>query len=710
MNLNSKTNRLTARLGLGGWLWVVLAGLGMGVAQAQWKSTTYALKGGWNSIYLTGDASYDTIANLMPSTVLEVWRWQPNPTQVGFMQSPLIPAPGTAEWAVWKRDGSMSSLASFIGQAAYLIKCSGTASNSYSVTLKQSLQLPANSWVRNGANLLGFPTLKSGAYPTMARYFATYPAAIAANAKIYKYVGGELGAGNPMQVFSTSSELLDSTQAYWFSAAVTGDYYAPVKISPSTGGGLTFGRDGAVIKVLVSNLSAAAVTLSLTPTPSESAPTGQTGIAGSVPLTKRVFNASTLQWAETPISGSYTEAVGPTSTVELNFGINRGDALMSGAASGAYFASLLRITDSSNLMDVYVPVTAQAASLAGLWVGDVSLTNVSNKVSNGAQATAMVSDGVITGLTLVGSGGFGYTDTPMVSIAAPHANSNMTATAAAVISGGAVTALTPSVTGSGYTSTPSVTLSAPSDSATATATPTMTNGTVAAITLNQAGGFYTSAPTLVIDAPPPSVTATGIALVNLDKTLAGINLDQGGYYYDTAPIVTIGAPTLGTATATAVMTGDTVTGITLNDPGHNYTGVPTVTVAPQPSAQATATAALSSDKTLAGITAVTAGGYYLTAPTVTIAPPPAAINAAAGAVSLSAGTVTGIAVATSGTNYSVAPSITLSAPPGSVTATGTAVLSGKTSELSVRPQKRQCVEQVGFPETRAGLNAGCGSG
>ena len=34
----------------------------------------------------------------------------------------------------------------------------------------------------------------------------------------------------------------------------------------------------------------------------------------------------------------------------------------------------------------------------------------------------------------------------------------------------------------------------------------------------------------------------------------------------------------------------------------------------------------------------------------------------------------------------------------------------KASELSVRPQKRQCVEQVGFPETRAGLNAGCGSG
>lgn len=27
-------------------------------APAQWQSTTYALKGGWNAIYLHGDASY----------------------------------------------------------------------------------------------------------------------------------------------------------------------------------------------------------------------------------------------------------------------------------------------------------------------------------------------------------------------------------------------------------------------------------------------------------------------------------------------------------------------------------------------------------------------------------------------------------------------------------------------------------------------------
>ena len=76
MNLNSTmTGRRAERRRLGGWLWVILAVLAISPAQGQWKTTTYALKGGWNAIYLTGDATQDTLDKLLPSTVLEVWRW-----------------------------------------------------------------------------------------------------------------------------------------------------------------------------------------------------------------------------------------------------------------------------------------------------------------------------------------------------------------------------------------------------------------------------------------------------------------------------------------------------------------------------------------------------------------------------------------------------------------------------------------------------------
>ena len=125
-------------------------------ARAQWKSETYALKGGWNAIYLHGDARQDTIDNLFPNSgvtanVQEIWRWNPNPNAVQFTASPLIPSAGTPEWSVWKRGGGAANTFSLMtGQTAYLVKCVGTTANSYSIPLVQSPLMPNSVWVRNG--------------------------------------------------------------------------------------------------------------------------------------------------------------------------------------------------------------------------------------------------------------------------------------------------------------------------------------------------------------------------------------------------------------------------------------------------------------------------------------------------------------------------------------------------------------------------------
>jgi hypothetical protein len=345
-------------------------------AHAQWQSTTYTLKGGWNSIYLHGDATHATPDELFAAypAVTEVWRWNPNPTQVQFTTSPLIPSAGTPEWSVWRRDGSASSLGQLIGQTAYLVKCSGTTANSYSVTLAQRVLPPSAAWVRNGANLLGFPSYKNGStYPTMGSYFATFPAAIAANVKIYKYAGGELGPGTPVQVFSPSTERLDRNQAYWFQSAVVGNFYAPVEITPSNSNGLDFGRTGSTVTVRLRNRTADSVTISMTPMASAAAPAGQTAITGSVPLTRLNADGTSTPLA---VGSAITQVVGPQGMVDVTFGIDR--AGMSG--SSAYYASLLRFTDSGNLFDVNLPVSATPASMAGLWVGDAQVSAVTSKV------------------------------------------------------------------------------------------------------------------------------------------------------------------------------------------------------------------------------------------------------------------------------------------------------------------------------------------
>lgn len=364
-----------------------------GVAHAQWQTTNYTLKGGWNSIYLPGDATYAAPEVIFPDSgvtanIQEIWRWNPNPSQMQFSSSPLVPASGTPEWSVWVRGGSANTLGSLTGQAAYLVKCAGTTANTYSgISVKHSPRLPDTPWVRNGANFLGFPTRLNGTYPLFSSYFASFPAAIAANAKIFKYVGGDLGPANPVQVFSPSTERVDANQGYWFSAEVVGNFYAPVEVTLSQAEGMDFGRNSSVITMRVMNRTASAMTLTISPVASGTAPDGGESLSaslnnvglptGSVPVTRRTFNSGTASWQETLISAGYTEAIGPGAAVELSFGIQR--SAMTAASTSALYASFLRLTDSTNLFDLLVPVRARKTSLSGLWIGEALVKAVESK-------------------------------------------------------------------------------------------------------------------------------------------------------------------------------------------------------------------------------------------------------------------------------------------------------------------------------------------
>jgi hypothetical protein len=88
-------------------------------AQAQWLSTSYTLKSGSNAICLRGDATWLTPDQHFAAfpNVEEVWRWNPNPSQVQFTTSPSQPTPGTPEWSVWRRGQPQNSdLALMTGQ------------------------------------------------------------------------------------------------------------------------------------------------------------------------------------------------------------------------------------------------------------------------------------------------------------------------------------------------------------------------------------------------------------------------------------------------------------------------------------------------------------------------------------------------------------------------------------------------------------------
>lgn len=613
------------------WLGVMACFLGS-PARAQWFETTFALKGGWNAIYLHGDATHAPPDVLFPDRdqtagILEVWRWNPKSSQVQFTTSPLIPSAGTPEWNAWVRGNpAVSTLSLLPGQTAYLVKCSGSPATTWNVPLVQRAMPPAAVWVRAGANLLGFPTRltpASNAYPTFATYFRSFPAATASDAKIYKYTGGELGPSNPLQIFSPAIEQVDRTKAFWFEAEVVGNFSAPLDVSLSQDSGLDFGRTGSVVTARLRNTTSSTMTVTVAPVLSHAAPPGQDAVAGPVPLTRRVFNAAAASWTESPIADQgYIEVIGPNSTVELGFGVTRSAM---GGASNTLYASLLRLTDSENRFDINLPVSARVASLAGLWIGDATITHVSSQVQTTATAKAVLTDGVLTGIEVTG-GGFGYGSMPVPVIASPD---GLQATATATLSpdDGSVSGLTLTSPGSGYAIAPAITFSAPASGTTAAAVATVKNGILTGVAITHAGSGYATPPVVTVAAPANAVTeAAAAASVDAGRVVA-VSVTSPGLGYFTPPSITISPPESGTtAQAVAEVKNGALTGVTVTVPGSGYrkSQPPVITIgAPSARTAASATAIVQNGK-VTGFEITNGGSGYLAAPSITIPNPVAA--------------------------------------------------------------------------------------
>ncbi len=357
-------------------------------ASAQWLTRSYPLATGWNGIWLAGDASYTTVEDLFSAypAVTEVWRWNPNPDQIVFSQTPSDPTTSSDEWTVWKRnDPAEQLLTRMVANSSYLIRSTAPAT----LSLKQLVVPPTATWLISGANLLGFPSAGSGSTaPTMSSYLASYPSAsttvLAPTTKIYKYIGGELGAGNPLQV-APGSERMDSGTAYWFNVATVGSFTAPLEYEVPSPAGLAFGRTLATASVGINNRSTANLTLTIALGASEAAPINQPGVTGGVPLTVRTFNSTTNSYVETAMGSSFTLTLPASGRTTLDFGIDR--SALTGPAD-SFYASVLRITDSAGLSDVRLPVSAQPASPAGLWVVNTSVNQVDPSGPSGGSTTS----------------------------------------------------------------------------------------------------------------------------------------------------------------------------------------------------------------------------------------------------------------------------------------------------------------------------------
>ena len=137
---------------------------------------------------------------------------------------------------------------------------------------------------------------------------------------------------------------------------------------------------------------------------------------------------------------------------------------------------------------------------------------------------------------IVTSGGSGYISTPTVEIAPPMSDEGRQATATAVVTDGVVTGFTNIDSGSGYTSVPVVTISGGGGFG-AMAVAVVPLGSISSILLDDGGSGYTTAPTVnIIGGGGTGATAT--ARLNGGDSVVSIVDLNGGSGYTSTPLVT----------------------------------------------------------------------------------------------------------------------------------------------------------------------------
>ena len=369
-------------------------------AAAQWETQSFQVKPGWTGVWLHVDPSYTNLDSLIggdpANPIVEVWYWQTPVTPAQILPFQSAPTP-SADWVSWVRAGYTNTpsgaLAQLIPNAAYLVH--STATTNYTWQVKGKPVAPNYSWTSSGLNFIGFST-PAASPPTFSAFLVLAPS-LAAGLQlpsdgqrapgIYRYSGGALGVNNPSLLPSLfwSSTPLTRGQAFWVDAgkAYNNNYFGPFQVTGlSSSSGLALGDSASQSTFTLRNVTSSNLTVTVRLLASESAPAGQPNAVGVPPVLLRgALVASNLTYVANSlaVNGTTNWRLAPQgqagSQVTVVVGVNR--SAMSGAP-GALYAGILRFTDSLNLSQVDVPISAQTSAATGLWVGKAAVTQAGN--------------------------------------------------------------------------------------------------------------------------------------------------------------------------------------------------------------------------------------------------------------------------------------------------------------------------------------------
>lgn len=363
----------------------LLAFLVLGQLRAEWKTESYDLVAGWNAIYLHIDASHDTVENLVNGAAIDqVWLWTPGLSSAQFITSIENPiTAGGDNWLAWienNPDNSTPDL-KFIGNAAYLIH----ATSNLTLSLKGKVVPPVYTWTATGQNFIGFSN-QTGTEPTFSNFFGLADTLDTSFTEVYQYPGGEVDISPvPTLVDEPENLFVKRGQAFWVRDSDYNRFFGTFSLTLQDLDGVHLGTSLSAYRIRLTNTANEPREVTLQMEESEGPVIGDAYV-GVPPLLIRgdldptTFTHSFAALSEGSVSWDLTAAGEVGSSVEVVFGVDRFAMAtdMNGQATetGDVFGGILRFTDDLGYTLIDVPTTAEVGSLAGLWVGEATITQV----------------------------------------------------------------------------------------------------------------------------------------------------------------------------------------------------------------------------------------------------------------------------------------------------------------------------------------------
>ena len=368
MPRNNPMNAVRLHLCLLAWL----------VAASSLASTytqTLTLKPGWNAVWLEVDPPDRTPAAVFAGLpVASVWTWSERVSATDFIQHPESAGWNRAQWLAYfppeNPEAPLNNLHAVLPQRAYLIRLSGNRSVDWRITGQTVLTTPA--WIPDRFNLRGFP-VDDSVRPTFRQFFRASTAHFEPRSgKVADILRLEPdGQWRPV----SPEDAMRRGEAYWVSTKGSSTFVAPFHLELNSGERVDFDLVQRRVELTLRNVHAIPKIVRIEAV-------GE--VASALHLVPAVGSASTN--APQPFL-VHEQTVSAGSSHRLRLGLDRGRlrsvpaprSLASLPSTASSDGSLLRVSDGEGTL-FFVGVAASPgtpADYTGLWVGSVTVTNVS---------------------------------------------------------------------------------------------------------------------------------------------------------------------------------------------------------------------------------------------------------------------------------------------------------------------------------------------